>query len=76
MLVEYTNFFTDEADLDCDALREFPGQMVTSLLTAMKEGSSEARSLFPRLLQLADTYMEVRENFVSMVSYFIIIVML
>ena len=39
-----------------DKLSSFPVAMVTSVLRAMKNGASEARHMFPRLLQLAEKY--------------------
>ncbi|GFO12453.1 DNA-dependent protein kinase catalytic subunit [Plakobranchus ocellatus] len=49
---------------DCD-LTKFPVTAVVCLLSAMKGGVVEARQRFPRLLQIADAYPEVKDVFIK-----------
>ena len=46
-------------------LEQFPSVILTYTLRAMQFGSSEARQLFPRLLQLLDTYPDIRDKFIE-----------
>ena len=60
---------TDETSaLDCASFDGFPEAMMTSHLTAMKNGSVEARQRFPRLLQIVDYYPETIPTFRTKVA--------
>ncbi|RUS72684.1 hypothetical protein EGW08_019554 [Elysia chlorotica] len=52
---------------DGEPLYKFPVAVVTCLLRAMEGGIVEARQRFPRLLQLADMYPEVKDVFIRKV---------
>jgi len=60
---------SETADLvACPSLSQFPHVIITSLLTAMKTGSSDARILFPRLLQIVAKFPDTTDTFVNSVS--------
>ena len=46
-------------------LKQFPSVISNYLLRGMQYGSTEARQLFPRLLQLIDTYPNIRGEFIK-----------
>ena len=51
----------------CPSLSKFPLVMVSSLLDAMRSGSSEARLLFPRLLQIVALFPDTIDEFIHCV---------
>ena len=58
----------EESPVDCSSMDVFPAAMIMSHLTAMKNGSAEARQRFPRLLQIVDYYPETIETFCEKVT--------
>ncbi|XP_076335270.1 DNA-dependent protein kinase catalytic subunit-like isoform X2 [Tachypleus tridentatus] len=48
-----------------NSLPSYPTTLVTSLLTAMRQGSKAAMQLFPRLLQVLELYPRCSEDFVK-----------
>ncbi|ELU11183.1 hypothetical protein CAPTEDRAFT_224273 [Capitella teleta] len=48
----------------CESEEDFPLALVTSLLSAMKNSSKDARQLFPRLLQIIERFPQTREVFI------------
>lgn len=53
--------------MDCASLGAFPTAMMTSHLTALRNGSARARRRFPRLLQIVDYYPDTIPTFRSKV---------
>jgi len=59
---------SETADLvACPSLSQFPHVIITSLIAAMKTGSSDAPILFPRLLQIVAQFPDTTDTFVSSV---------
>jgi len=59
---------SDSAEtVTCPSLSKFPRVMVSSLLDAMRSGSSEARLLFPRLLQIVALFPDTTDEFIHCV---------
>ena len=56
------------------SMSEFPHVIIASLITAMKTGSSEARILFPRLLQIVAQFPDTVDTFISSVCIVILFV--
>ena len=59
---------TEERTLTEVQLSSFPSTVVKCMMEAMRDGSSEARERFPRLLQVIENYPDTMDLFIDKVN--------